>query len=190
MAGIRIPSPKDLRKLRIKAGLTQKELARRAGVSQSLIARIEKGDINPRLSTLQKILEVINEALEESEDITKIMHSPVITLKPDDLVEKAVKLMDRYGISQIPVVDDQGKIIGTVIDTTLLKRVLEEKSEVLFKRKVSEVMDPPLPTLPPSTKISTVSLLLFEYPAVLIVDKGKIIGIITKIDLIKAKAQS
>ena len=168
MTGIRIPSTKDLRKLRIKAGLTQKELARRAGVSQSLIARIEKGDINPRLSTLQKILEVINEALEESENITKIMHSPVITLKPDDLVEEAVKLMDKHGISQIPVMDEQGKIVGTVIDTTLLKRVLEEKSEVLFKRRVSEVMDPPLPALPPSTKISTVSLLLFEYPAVLL----------------------
>ena len=45
-----IPSPEDIRRMRIRAGLTQKELAERAGVSQSLIARIERGSVDPRLS--------------------------------------------------------------------------------------------------------------------------------------------
>ncbi|MDP6459157.1 MAG: helix-turn-helix domain-containing protein, partial [Candidatus Hydrothermarchaeota archaeon] len=38
-----LPIPEDLKKFRLKVGLTQTKLARRAGVSQSLIARIEAG---------------------------------------------------------------------------------------------------------------------------------------------------
>jgi len=183
----RLPTPEEIRKLRLRAGLTQKELAKRAGVSQSLVARIERGDINPRLSTLKKILDVINEALGVNDEASKIMHTPVITVRPNDTVEYAVHLMDKYGISQIPVLDEHGKIIGTVIDTTLLRKVSEEKTENIFKRKVAEIMDPPLPALPPTAKTSTITGLLSEYPAVLIVDKGKLVGIITKIDIIKAR---
>ncbi len=51
-----IPSPEEIRRYRISLGLTQSELARRAKVSQSLIARIESGEIDPRVSTLKKIL--------------------------------------------------------------------------------------------------------------------------------------
>jgi len=45
-----IPSGKELRTLRETLGLTQKELARRIGVSQSFIAKIENEKIDPRLS--------------------------------------------------------------------------------------------------------------------------------------------
>lgn len=184
---MRLPTPEDIKRLRMKAGLTQKELAKRAGVSQSLIARIEKGDINPRLSTLKKIFDVINEALGSNNEAAKIMHSPVITVRPNDTVEYAVFLMDKYGISQIPVIDEHGKIVGTVIDSTLLRKISEGKVENMFKRKIYEIMDPPLPSLPPTIKTSIITSLLSEYPAVLIVDKGKLKGIITKIDLIKAR---
>ncbi|MHA1431033.1 MAG: helix-turn-helix domain-containing protein, partial [Candidatus Freyarchaeota archaeon] len=52
----RLPTPEDIKRLRKKVGLTQTELAEKAGVSQSLIARIESGSVDPRLSTLQRIL--------------------------------------------------------------------------------------------------------------------------------------
>jgi transcriptional regulator with XRE-family HTH domain len=38
------------------AGLTQRELARRAGTSQSVIARIERGQASPSLDTLRRLL--------------------------------------------------------------------------------------------------------------------------------------
>ncbi|MCK4313359.1 helix-turn-helix domain-containing protein, partial [Candidatus Bathyarchaeota archaeon] len=44
-----------LKKLRIKAGLTQKRLAELAGVSQAHIAKIEQGKVDPRLSTVNKV---------------------------------------------------------------------------------------------------------------------------------------
>lgn len=44
---------------RIKKGITQKELARQMGTTQSSIARLEGGDINPSLGFLEKIASVM-----------------------------------------------------------------------------------------------------------------------------------
>ncbi|TRO55262.1 helix-turn-helix domain-containing protein, partial [Candidatus Bathyarchaeota archaeon] len=61
MTEFRVPSPKELQELRKQVGLTQSELAERVGISQSLVARIEKGQVNPSVSTLKRILNVIEE---------------------------------------------------------------------------------------------------------------------------------
>ena len=45
-----------LREARLRAGLTQKELARRIGRPQSQIARWESGHVEPSLETLQKVI--------------------------------------------------------------------------------------------------------------------------------------
>ena len=45
-----------VRQARVAAGLTQTELARRAGVKQPEIARLEAAGANPRISTLKKVV--------------------------------------------------------------------------------------------------------------------------------------
>ena len=45
-----------LREARLRAGLTQRELARRAGTSQSVVARIEQGRSDPSTATLARLL--------------------------------------------------------------------------------------------------------------------------------------
>ena len=45
-----------LRAARTRAGLTQRELARRAGTSQSVVARIEQGSTDPGAATLARLL--------------------------------------------------------------------------------------------------------------------------------------
>ena len=50
--------PKDLvRTARRRAGLSQRALARRAGTAQSVVARIEAGDVSPTWDTLTRLLE-------------------------------------------------------------------------------------------------------------------------------------
>jgi uncharacterized protein len=53
-----------LRYARRRAGLTQRELAERAGVPQPAIARIERGVVSPRIATLDRLLAATGEALE------------------------------------------------------------------------------------------------------------------------------
>lgn len=181
-----VPRPEDIKKLRIKAKLTQKDLAKRAGVSQSLIARIERGDVNPRLSTIRRIFEALQEALEEGENVSSIMHSPVIVVSVEDPVEKIVKIMEEKGISQVPVVDNNYKVVGTITESTILKQLAKNREGNIYFKKAKEIMEPPLPIVPENTRKTVIIPLLSEYPAVLVQSKGKLVGIVTKIDLIKS----
>jgi len=183
-----LPSPEDIKRLRKKVGLTQTELAKLAGVSQSLIARIEKGTVDPRLSTLKRILEAIKLVemkAKTAKTARDVMYSPVITIKHKEKVKKAIELMEKYAISQLPVVNENNIPIGSITESTVLKKILTEDPEKIFQLRVEEIMEESFPTITPSTNIKDIQeLILRKYPAVLVMEKGKIVGIITKIDLI------
>jgi len=48
---------------REKEGLTQKDLAKATGMKQNAISRIERGDTNPTVGTLQRIADGLNKEL-------------------------------------------------------------------------------------------------------------------------------
>jgi len=52
-----------VRYARLRAGLTQHELARRASVSQPALARIESGRVTPRMDTVMRLLEACDLSL-------------------------------------------------------------------------------------------------------------------------------
>ena len=53
-----------LREARLSAGLSQRELARRAGVPQPAVSRIERDHGSPRVDTLDRLLRACGKALE------------------------------------------------------------------------------------------------------------------------------
>lgn len=57
-------SARTLRLARRRAGLTQRALATRSGVAQPTVARIERGQDDPRVSTLERLLRACHESLE------------------------------------------------------------------------------------------------------------------------------
>src|SRR5690606_18547317 len=64
MAGWNSPSAGELiRDVRRRRGLTQHQLARRAGTTQPAISRLERGDISPSVETLDRLLLVMGERL-------------------------------------------------------------------------------------------------------------------------------
>lgn len=54
----------EVRRLRLERGLSQQELAERIGLSQSVIARLEAGGVEPRLSTLDRVAEALGVELD------------------------------------------------------------------------------------------------------------------------------
>ncbi len=182
---MQLPTSEDLKKRRNELGLTQSDLAKRAGVSQPLIARIESGDVDPRLSTVRKILGAFEEAEKEQQIIIRdLMHSPVIHVSPDDSVEEVVNLMHTYGFSQIPVLD-KGFPVGSVSENMIVKLMGESKKKPISQLKISGIMGDSFPTVSPGISISVVSHILEGNPAVLVLEKGTVVGVVTKHDVMK-----
>lgn len=168
-----------LRKMRLEAGLTQSELARLVGVSQAHIAKIESGKVDPRLSTVNKILQILT-SRQRGKKCGEIMTREVITATPKEKIKKVSELMVRYGISQIPVVDN-GKVVGMVTEEGIVRNL----SPNIADEPVEKIMEPPLPTVSEDTDISVIKPLLEVHPGVLVMRKGELVGIITRSDLLK-----
>jgi len=167
-----------LKKLRTEAGLTQRRLAALVGVSQAHIAKIEKENVDPRLSTVNKILQVLTEG--EGKKCRDIMTPKVIFAKPKDNILKISELMMTHAISQLPVVEN-GKVIGTVTEQSIIKNL----SSNIANERVEEIMETPLPSVPEDTNISMIRPLLEDHSGVLVIRKGDVVGIITRSDLLK-----
>ncbi|WP_461865210.1 CBS domain-containing protein [Thermococcus sp.] len=177
--------PREVRRIRKELGITQEELAKRAGVTQAYIAKLEAGRVDPRLSTFNRILQALLGCKKAKLIARQLMSSPVISVKPYETVENVIKLMNKYNISQIPVITGN-KIVGSVTERVLVRKSLEY--EDIYDRKVIEVMEEPFPIVTEEEDIEVVKYLLEEHPAVLVQNReGKIIGIITRSDLFKIK---
>ena len=95
----------EINQMRRNLGLTQKQLAEKAGVSQSLIAKIEAGKIEPTYSKVQKIFTALNNLVRhEGAKADEIMNRHVLSLNPESTAEMAVAAMKKHAISQIPIV--------------------------------------------------------------------------------------
>jgi predicted transcriptional regulator len=167
-----------LRKLRVEAKLTQKKLAELVGVSQAHIAKIEQGKVDPRLSTVNKILKVLTEGKEVK--CKDIMTRGVLFARPEDSVLKVSEIMVRHAISQMPVIDGH-KVVGTITEESIIRKL----SSNIANEKVKNVMDPPLPIVSEETSVSNVRPLLERRQGVLVARGKKVIGIITRSDLLK-----
>lgn len=181
---MQLPAPADLKQKRTELGLTQSGLAKRAGVSQPLIARIESGDVDPRLSTLRKIFAAFEDTEKEHILVKDIMHSSVIHATPDISVDEAVQLMELHGFSQVPVIDN-GVPVGSISDDLIVRSMTDKKADMISQMKVNDMMGESFLTVSPKTDIGVVSHILERNSAVLVLEKGRVVGVVTKHDVIR-----
>ncbi|MFH1520494.1 MAG: CBS domain-containing protein [Candidatus Micrarchaeota archaeon] len=184
---VKIRELEKIKSLRKKLDLTQKQLAKLAGVSQSLIAKIESNRVDPAYSKVIAIFYALEQELSkgDSQKTAKdIMTKQIITATPNDKLNKIMEIMKKYNISQLPVLQN-GKCIGSVSENEFIDWITKYGNS-LGKVHVNEVMEMSFPTIPPNAKLSTITELLKLYKAILVETKGTPIGIITKADLIKA----
>lgn len=173
-----LPTATDLRERRTELGLTQSELAQRADVSQPLIARIEGADVDPRLSTLRRIVNALEEAEGGILRADDLMHAPVVSVAPDDSVHETKELMDTRGYSQVPVVRD-GMPQGLIGNRDIRQRTGDNVGTL----PVADVMRESFALVEPGATVDEVDTYLNHKAAVLVVEGGDTVGIITEADL-------
>lgn len=174
---------KEIQKLRKKHNLTQKELASRAGVSQSLIAKVEAHKIEPTYAKAKRIFEALEELRTKDELKAKdVMIKQVSFAKVNEPIKTVIKIMKKKSISQMPVLDKE-KVCGLISEKTILKKIIENPHNISLL-KVKEVMDEDPPIVSPKTGLRTLLELLRDHPLVLVAERGNIRGIISKTDLL------
>ena len=181
-----LPSLEEIKRRRRVLGLTQFQLAKEAGVSQSLIAKLESGKLEPTYSNAKKIFFVLDKLENKSSKKAKDhMSTKIIKIEPSDLVKNAIKLMKKNNVSQLPVFDGNANV-GSISEKTILDKITSgESMEILQSEKIEDVMEDPFATISEDTPISSVATLLQHNQSLLILKKSKVSGIITKSDLLK-----
>ncbi len=107
----------------------------------------------------------------------------LVSVAPSAAVRQALNLMSTWGVSQIPVLEN-GDSVGGLIEGTLMTRALTQPS--VLDRPVREVMDPPFPEIEASTPSDRVGAMLSrESPAALVRKDGKLIGIVSRYDVLQ-----
>lgn len=169
-----------IKKLRTERGLSQTELAKLANISQAHIAKIENEKVDPRLSTVNKILLVLSKR-EKIIRCSEVM-SRVMSVRPETPVKKIIAVMKSSGFSQLPVLEG-GRQVGMISEATLLHNM----DKNLDHMEAKDILDKPFPVVDSSDTIEILPPLLDIHPAVLVSEKGRIHGIITKSDLLGMK---
>jgi predicted transcriptional regulator len=171
----------QLKKIRTQIGLTQYEFAKQANISQSMVAKIESGKLDPTYSYVKKIEQTIKQITQQQEKTAEeLMHHGVFSVKSQDSLVKAIELLKKHDISQVPVID-KDRVLGLITESVLL----EQTPENIKSKVVSEIMEESPPQIDHKAPISAGISLLRFYPLVLITIKGRVRGVITKADIIK-----
>ena len=135
---------------------------------------VRRNDLVPQSNTLLA-RDVLDRKRRAPEDL--------VTLGRDATVAQAVRIMQSLEVSQIPIVDDEGAIVGTLREDQVIDLLLHAPDGK--ERDVGSVMDDPLPQVSADASVETVSGLLADgFTAVLVCDDDGRRGILTKYDLI------
>ncbi len=172
-----------IKSLRKRYHLTQKQLADLAQVSQSLIAKIEAGRIDPGYSKAQQVFSALEQLRQQKEVKAKDVLNPrIITVRPTDRLKLIIATMKQKSISQVPVVA-KNRVLGLVTEAAIVEKLVLHP-ERFSALTAAEVMQDAPPIVSPATGIKTLLELLKDGPIVLVAEKGELRGLISKSDVL------
>ncbi|MFA6977876.1 MAG: pyridoxal-phosphate dependent enzyme [Ignavibacteriaceae bacterium] len=106
----------------------------------------------------------------------------LIFLQAKDKVRDAIEVLNANGFSQIPVIEN-GQSVGSIREAKVMASLVDDHS--LLDATVEEVMGSSFPSLDEKTDLQIVKKQLAESPAVLVLEFGRIIDIVTRYDIIE-----
>lgn len=114
-----------------------------------------------------------------------IMTRIVCTIHPEASAQEAAQLLSQKRISGLPVVNENSTIIGIVTEADIISKVNREGLHV------ADIMSHQVITVDEETLVSDIAMLLTErkIKRVPVVQDGKLVGIISRADIVNAVAQ-
>jgi cystathionine beta-synthase len=115
-------------------------------------------------------------------------HLPdLVHTHPSETVRDAISILREYGVSQMPVVGAEppvmaGEVAGSVSERELLSAVFEGRASLADA--VGLHMSPPLPIIGAGEQVGSLAKTLRDLDAVMVVEEGKPVGVITRYDLL------
>ncbi|VVB58926.1 Zinc metalloprotease [Candidatus Anstonella stagnisolia] len=178
-----LPELGEIGKRRRQAGMTQQQLASCAGISQSLVAKIESGTLAPSYENVKRIFECFErEQKKAGRSAGEIASRKIFYAKPEETVEKAIETMRKHGFSQLPVLR-QGRIVGSISDENIVGFLRDGKEA--GKAKVEDIMGEPFARISKDAQVEAVVGLLKYEKAIVVTEGEEVKGIITRADLFK-----
>jgi cystathionine beta-synthase len=108
---------------------------------------------------------------------------------PEESVRQAIAILREYGVSQMPVIKQEppvvlAEVVGAVTERDLMDHAFADAG--VLDRPVGEVMGPPLPTVGAGEPLETAVKRLEGAPAVLVLDRGHPLAVVTRVDVLAA----
>ena len=139
--------------------------------------------------------------------VSELMEKDPVSTRVDMPLTELVAQLKRYGFRAMPVIDDDGKLVGVVSETdvflkekgvpfslekvpTLLGRMVAEDElqdfEPTRRVKVDEVMSTTIVTLPPNATLEDAAMLMLKrnFSLIPVVEDDKLVGIVRRIDIL------
>lgn len=108
----------------------------------------------------------------------------IITAKTTDLIKDVVARLKQFNVSQLPVVDDDGNLMGIVTEIDLLNHMLLTDQVHEPDETIESIIDHKVPVVRPNTPLETLMAIFSNRSAVVIATDKQIQGILTKIDIL------
>ena len=121
-------------------------------------------------------------------DVSEFMTKRVRTLTADTPILRAVDLFVKYSISGAPVVEGNTRVVGVLSEKDCLRLVAEGVAGEVVRGTVGDYMTKEVKTLSPTMDIYYVAGLFLRNPyrRYPVVDEGKLVGVISRHDVLKA----
>jgi predicted transcriptional regulator len=97
-------------------------------------------------------------------------------------VREALRLMNTYELSEIPVIEN-GEVIGKMRDSRVMAQILDNKN--VLDDMVSQYMDDPMPVIDAQADLSSCIDLLKNSHTVSVREFGRIVGVISRHDVLE-----
>ncbi len=175
-----ISLPSELKTARVLAGLTQIELSCLSGVSQSVIAKIENGQVDPAYSTVSKLFAALEKTDKSIKLVADVMHRSIATVVPSDSLVVASTKMRRLGVSHLPIVS-KNSLVGLISESDILGAIEKGLQKTTA---VKQVASPTPPIISSDAPASALQSILHFSPIVCVVEKNKLVGVVTRSDLL------